>query len=189
MNVHRIPRSAVAACATTLALAGCGGGGGNSAPPDLVAGQNGAVGYQGNFAGNLKSAPPDAAAVNGLAELVVGQGRTKLSITAAGFDNTAVYTAYVDTDACSAADPGGGHYKFNPSGPDAAPNVISVVLVFQEDAHGVKKSSVDSEVTVDGTAGPGAKSVVIYQTRKPRFHEDEPNPPKVSCADLKPGTS
>ncbi|HEX3826155.1 MAG TPA: hypothetical protein VHV82_02670 [Sporichthyaceae bacterium] len=181
-------RPAVAACAAALVLSGCGGGSGSSTPPDPIAGQNGAVGYQGAFA-NVKSAPTDAPAVTGLAELVVGKSQTKVSVTATGFDITAVYGAYVDTDTCSAADPGGGHYKFNPSGPDASPNVMRVDLVFQEDSHGVKQKGVDGEKTFDGVAGPQAKSVVIYQTRKPRFHEDDPNPPKIACADLKPETS
>jgi hypothetical protein len=92
----------------------------------------------------------------------------------------------VGDDTCSAADPGGGHYKFNPSGPDAPPNVIRLDLTFEVDRHGTKQQGVDTEKTFDGTAGPTAKSMIIYLLRLPRYHTDEANPPKIACADLKP---
>jgi hypothetical protein len=184
MKFSGTTRRVLAASTGALVLAGCGGGG-SSAPTDLVTGQKGAVGYSGQL-NNVKSAPTGSPAVTGIAEMVVGDGRTKLSITSTGFDNTAGYAAYVDTDACSAADPGGGHFKFDAAGPDAVPNVIRVDLVFEVNSKGVKQVAVDSEKTFTGAAGPAAKSAVIYLVRQPRFHEDQPNPPKIACADLKP---
>jgi hypothetical protein len=153
-----------------------------------VAGRDGAVGYDASFVGNVKTAPTDAPAVSGIADVVVGKKQTRFSLTASGFDNTAGYAAYVDTDTCAAADPGGGHYKFDPAGPDAPPNVMRLDLAFLEDAHGVKHKGVDSDKTFDGVAGPDAKSVVIYLVRQPRFHSDNPDAPKIACADLKPAT-
>ncbi|MBV9820953.1 MAG: hypothetical protein JO144_01820 [Actinobacteria bacterium] len=185
MKFSGTTRRVLAASAGALSLVGCGGGGGSSDSTDLVAGQKGAVGFQGQF-NNVKTAPAASAAVTGIGEMVVGDGKTKVSITATGFDNTAGYAAYVDDSACSAADPGGNHFKFNPSGPDALPNVMRIDLVFEVNSKGVKKVAVDSEKTFDGAAGAGAKSVVIYLTRLPRYHQDQANPTKIACADLKP---
>ena len=178
--------SAVALAAVTL-LAGCGGGGSSdqAASDDvLVASDPANKSFQGSFT-NLKTAPKDLEAVTGLTELVVGHGKTRITITAAGLDNKGQYIGWLHADSCSAADPGGPHFKFDPNGADQPPNAIRFDITFEVDRHGAKLNGITADQTVPGDAS-AAKSVVIYMRKSPHETLAEVNPPKLACANLAP---
>jgi|GEM_PF-4406567 len=179
MNLLRV----AAAAAAPVMLAACGGG--SDAPTQLSANQPGNRDFAGSFV-NVKLAPKDSPAVTGLAEMVIGHGKTRVTVTASGLNNMSTYTANVGSDACSAADPGGTPFKLNPAGPAAAPNEIVLTVKFELDRQGNKQNGVLSDTTVDGEAGPAAKSVLIYLTRRAGAPGAEPAPIKLACADLRP---
>lgn len=185
MNTRRTPALMVTA---VLLLAGCGGGGDDTVGPPvgLTAQSPGAKVFGGGFT-NVKDAPKDAGAVLGTAEMIVAEGKTRVTILATGLDNRVLYIGHVHADACSAADPGGGHYKFDPNGGDQPPNEIHLPIQFEVNRQGEKQGGVTSDVTVDREAGADAKSVVIHIKRARGAGTDEPKPPKLACADLKPG--
>jgi Cu-Zn family superoxide dismutase len=171
-----------AALAALTLLAGCGGG--SNTPTDLVASDPANKTFEGSFA-NLPSAPKNLDAVVGLTEMVVGHGKTRITITAAGLDNKGQYFGWLHADSCSAADPGGPHFKFNPAGPDQPPNTLRFPITFEVDRHGSKLNGITADETVDGDAS-AAKSVVIYLQKAPDQVLQELNPPKLACADLAP---
>jgi hypothetical protein len=172
---------AMTLAALTL-LAGCGGG--TKAPTELVASDPANKSFEGSFA-NLPSAPKNIDAVIGLTEMVVGHGKTRITITAAGLDNKGQYFGWLHGDSCSAADPGGPHFKFNPAGSEQPPNAVRFAITFELDRHGTKLNGITADQTVDGD-GSAAKSVVIYMQKAPDQTLQELNPPKLACADLAP---
>jgi len=171
----------VALVALTL-LAGCGGG--SKTPTDLVASDPANKSFQGSFT-NLPTAPKTLDAVTGLTEMVVGHGKTRITITAAGLDNKGQYFGWLHADSCSASDPGGAHFKFSPGGNDQPPNSVRFEITFEVDRHGAKLSGITADKTVDGDAS-AAKSVVIYMQKSPTETLTETNPPKLACANLAP---
>jgi hypothetical protein len=173
---------AVALAALTL-LAGCGGGG-NKASTDLVSSDPANKSFEGSFA-NLPTAPKTLDAVTGLTEMVIGHGKTRITITAAGLDNKGQYFGWLGAATCSASDPGGGHFKFDPSGTDQPPNAIRFDITFEVDRHGSKLNGITADQTVAGDAS-AAKSVVIYMKKAPDQTLVETNPPKLACANLAP---
>jgi Cu-Zn family superoxide dismutase len=178
--------AAMALAGATL-LAGCGGGGGGdkAAGDDvLVASAPGNKAWEGQFV-NLKTAPKDLEAVTGLAEMVVGQGKTRVTITAGGLDNKGQYFGWLHAASCAGDDPGGPHFKFDPNGADQPPNAMRFDITFEVDRHCAKKSGVTADQTVSGD-GSAAKSVVIYMRKSPKETLAEVNPPKLACADLAP---
>ncbi|HEY2830928.1 MAG TPA: hypothetical protein VGJ14_00775 [Sporichthyaceae bacterium] len=179
MKMRATPAAALAA--VTL-LAGCGGG--SKAPTDLVASDPANKSFEGSFA-NLPAAPKNIDAVVGLTEMVVGHGKTRITITAAGLDNNGQYFGWLHADSCSATDPGGPHFKFDPAGSDQPPNTVRFDITFEVDRHGAKLTGITADKTVDGD-GSAAKSVVIYMQKSPDQTLQELNPPKLACADLAP---
>jgi hypothetical protein len=182
-------RSAVALTATTaLLLAGCGGGDDDTAetPIGITSGTAGARIFGGSFA-NVASAPKDLGAVVGTAEMVIAEGKTRVTVLATGLDNRALYVGHVHNDVCSAADPGGAHFKFDPNGGDQPPNEIHLPIQFEVNRQNEKKGGITSDVTADREAGADAKSVVIHLKRARGAGTDEATPPKIACADLKQG--
>ena len=183
------PRRCLALTATaTLLLAGCGGGDGDTVGTavGITAQTPGARDFGGSFT-NVKNAPKDTGAVVGTVEMIIAEGKTRVTILATGLDNKAQYVGHVHNDVCSAADPGGAHYKFDPNGGDAPPNEIHLPIQFEVNRQGEKQGGITSDVTVDREAGPEAKSVVIHLKRGSGAGVDEPKPPKLACADLKQG--
>ncbi|MGQ0845372.1 MAG: hypothetical protein ACT4QF_14690 [Sporichthyaceae bacterium] len=183
-------RRALALTATSaLLLAGCGGGDDEDeaqATTGITSGTPGARIFGGSFA-NVKDAPEGVGEVAGTAEMILAEGKTRVSVLATGLDNRGVYIGHVHNDVCSAADPGGAHFKFDPNGGDQPPNEIHLPIQFELTRQGEKKSGITSDVTVDREAGAEAKSVVIHLKRARGAGTDEATPPKISCADLKQG--
>jgi hypothetical protein len=183
----RTRRSLALTATAALLLAGCGGGDddGDDAAIGITANTPGARLFGGPFS-NVKDVPPDTGAVVGTAEMVIAQGKTRVTILATGLDNKAQYVGHVHKEAC-ATDDGGTHFKFDPNGGDAPPNEIHLPIQFEVDRQGNSKSAITSDVTVDREAGADAKSVVIHLKRGRGDGADNPKLPKIACADLKQG--
>ena len=171
--------------AGALALGGCGKGdsGGDSKVEALADGDEGTVTFRGSFA-NVEDAPEDTAEVTGLAEMVVGNGRTTVDILVSGLTADTTYYGTVNSDKCSASDPGGGIYRFDPDGPDEHPNVVKFEMGVLENKDTKLAAGSNAEETYKKEAGPAAKSVVIALKRKAGEKDDEKDLPKIACADL-----
>lgn len=174
-----------------LVLGGCGKGGGDEAADTIDSSTPGARNFIGQFA-NVAGAPADAPKVTGVAEMTVADGRTRVDVLVAGLDAKTTYIAHVYDDVCSASDPGGAHFKFKADGDAEPPNEIHLPIKLAEEVKIEGKPAPSDtrggtgDVTVDGEAGDGAKSVLIHVLRKPDATVDEAKPPKLACADLKP---
>lgn len=183
----KIPRTLATVAAAALLLAGCGGGDKKPATPDPLTSQTkGAKVFGGSFA-DVKNPPPNSGAVVGTAEMIVAKGKTRVTLLVTGLDQKALYVAHVHNDVCSADDPGGAHFKFDPNGGDMPPNEIHLPIQFEVNRKGDKLGAITSDVTAGGEAGPGAKSVVIHLKRARGAGLDAAKPPKLACADLKAG--
>ena len=107
--------------------------------------------------------------ISGRAQMVrTADGKTTVTIHLEGLLGGTTYGSHVHQQACADGD-ADGHYKFDPAGPAAPPNEIWPGP-FTTTASGVGNGN----VTVDGSAGPSAMSVVVHA----------PGGAKVACADL-----
>lgn len=106
--------------------------------------------------------------ISGHAHMVrTAAGSTVVAIHAQGLHPDTAYLSHVHQAPCS-DNMGGGHYRFDPTGPAAPPNEIW--LNFVSDDAGVGNQN----ATVDAVAGPTARSVVIHDADGKR----------IACADL-----
>lgn len=161
--------------ALTLVLTGCGDDEGDetAAESPQVADST----STGEFA-KVATAPKGTKKITGTAEMILSASGTQVSLTAAGLDPKAAYVAHVHADACSAADPGGPHFKYAPTGGDLPPNELHLPVSVN------KKGKGTGQTTNVVKAGPAAKSVVIHLKRSAEAEKDEAKPPKLACADL-----
>jgi hypothetical protein len=176
--------------AAVLVLGGCGKDDSKDAVSDtLDRSTPGAHNFLGRFA-NVPNAPEGEAPITGIAEMTVADGRTRVDVLVAGLNAKSTYIAHVHDDVCSAADPGGAHFKFKADGESKPPNEIHLPITLAPDLTGTPKTEGtkggNGDVTVDGEAGPEARSVVLHVLRRPGATADEAKPPKLACADLKP---
>lgn len=171
MKIHH----AVIPVALTLLLAGCGDDEGDDTAAEAPQISDGS--FTGKFQ-KVAAAPKGTKKITGTAEMVLSAAGTQVSLTAAGLDPKAVYVAHVHADACSAADPGGPHFKYTPTGGDLPPNELHLPVSVS------KKGKGSGQTTNAVKAGPEAKSVVIHLKRAPGAKQDQATPPKLACADL-----
>lgn len=161
--------------ALAVALTGCGDDDSDDSAvesPQIPDGSS-----SGKFA-KVATAPKGTKKITGTAEMVLSAAGTQVSLTAAGLDPKAEYVAHVHADACSAADPGGPHFKYTPTGGDLPPNELHLPVSVNKNGKGT------GQTTNAVKAGPEAKSVVIHLKRKAGANKDEATPPKLACADL-----
>ncbi|HUR73919.1 MAG TPA: hypothetical protein VMZ00_06560 [Sporichthya sp.] len=161
--------------ALALMLAGCGGGGDDQNVTPTAQVSDGT--FSGKFA-KLATAPKGTKKIGGTAEMVLSAAGTQVTINATGLNPKAVYVAHVHADSCSAADPGGPHFKYTPDGGDMPPNELHMAVTVKQNGKG------SAQTTNPVKAGPDAKSVVIHVKRQAGAKADEIKPPKVACADL-----
>lgn len=173
--------------AGAIALGGCGGGGEDEEGDSnaLVEGEEGTTTFRGAFR-NVDDAPEGSGEVAGLAEMVVGKGRTTIDILVSGLTADAMYYGTLNKDSCDADEPGGGLYKFDPDGPEEDPNVVKFEMGVLKDKDTKLAAGSNANATYEKEAREEARSVVIALKREPKAKEDEKDPPQVACADLKP---
>lgn len=173
MNIHR---AAVPVALAALALTACGDDkdetANTSADTSVPDGT-----FSGKFA-LVSTAPKGTKKVTGTAEMVLSASGTQVTINAKGLDPKAVYVAHVHAAACSAADPGGPHFKYTADGGDEPPNELHLAITVSKNGKGT------GQTTNPVKAGPDAKSVVIHLKRPAGAKADEVKPPKLACADL-----
>jgi Cu-Zn family superoxide dismutase len=133
--------------------------------------------FSGKFA-LVSTAPKATKKITGTAEMVLSAAGTQVTLTAKGLDPKAVYVAHVHADSCSAADPGGPHFKYTADGGDEPPNELHMAITVAKNGKGT------AQTTNPVKAGPAAKSVVIHLKRPAGAKADEVKPPKLACADL-----
>jgi len=174
MNIHR---AAIPVALAALLLSACGDDkdetSNTSADTNTVS--DGTM--SGKFA-LVSTAPKGTKKITGTAEMVLSASGTQVTITAKGLNPKAVYVAHVHADSCSAADPGGSHFKYTPDGGDMPPNELHIAVTVD------KKGKGTGQTTNPVKAGPDAKSVVIHLKRPAGAKADEVKPPKLACADL-----
>src|SRR3954471_5783270 len=97
---------ALVALVATLGLGACGSSGEDKT--EAVSGQFELV----------SGAPAKDQGVSGEATLERADGGTTVSLSARGLEPDTEYVAHLHTGGCDPADPGGPHFKFDPSGSD-----------------------------------------------------------------------
>jgi hypothetical protein len=136
----------LAALAATAALAACGGSGSDD-DDGTVSGQFEPV----------AGAPGGYANLAGEATLERVDGGTEISISLTGLQFDTAYEGHLHSGGCDQADPGGPHFKFDPSGSEEPPNEIHFEFVSSGEGAGEAEASSDREVPI-GDAG----SVVLH---------------------------
>jgi len=121
--------------------------------------------------------------ITGEALLVRFDNTTRASIAVSGLKPGAKYAAHVHTAPCSAANPGGGHYKYDPNGAGAPPNELWLSSTGSPTG-GIRANSIGK---AGGTglapwvAGPTARAIVIHYIPP---GGTTAGGPKIACADL-----
>ena len=168
-------RWAGAAAATSVAalavVAATGGGVGNAAPSRAT------FDYTGEFA-NVPSAPEGTPPIQGKSAMVATTRATTTSVTLGGLDPKSTYIADVHDKACFEGE-GGERFLKDPKGPNTPPNAIWLYPI-KIDSTGRGQATTTSPYST----GIRAKSIVLHLLRGPDDDKDNPNPPKLACADL-----
>ncbi|WP_422744618.1 hypothetical protein ACN27E_21755 [Mycobacterium sp. WMMD1722] len=122
----------------------------------------------------VAGAPPQAETVRGIAEQRRFSDGATVSVELGGLVPNTDYIAHLHVGPCSLPDPGGAHFAFDPSGPDAPPNEVH--LRFTSDAQG-------DGIAVTEVARPlpdgQAESVVVHA-----MGQGSHSTPKLACAQL-----
>jgi len=106
--------------------------------------------------------------ISGDARMIrTADGKTIVIVHVEGLAPNTAYGSHVHQQACANGE-ADGHYKFDPAGPATPPNEIWPA--FTTNVAGIG----NGYVSVDGTAGPTAMSVVVHA----------PGGAKIACADL-----
>lgn len=112
-------------------LAACGSDGGNT-----VAGA-----FQ-----LVPNAPAGYADLSGEAKLTREDDGTVASLQLSGLQPDTEYVAHIHAGVCDQPDPGGPHFKFNPSGGDEPPNEIHLMFTSTAEGTGEAEASNDQRV-------------------------------------------
>lgn len=142
----------VAMLAATCALAACGGSNGGNDDDGSVSGRFEAV----------VDAPIGYANVAGEATLERPDGGTEASISLTGLKPDTAYLAHLHTGGCGGADPGGSHFKFDPTGSEEPPNEIHLAFTSNGEGEGEATAGSDREVP-----GGEAGSIVVHLDPEP----------------------
>lgn len=183
-QMHKV-MSALLALAAAGSLAACGSSG--ESESEAVRGQFKPV----------PGAPSDYKAVGGEATLERADGRTAVSLSVTGLEPNAEYVAHLHAGSCDETDPGGPHFKFDPTGSDEPPNEIHLEFGSKADGAGRAEASSNREVplgqagsiviheaeTEQMTAGDdeGGETVLVHEGHR---HGEQSQPEKIACAEL-----
>ena len=121
--------------------------------------------------------------IDGFATIKRTHDGTSVKAIARGLARRTTYAAHLHNASCSAADPGGGHYKHDPAGPSMPPNELWLsstrdpMAGITTNAHGVAFG----RGSADWIARPEAQSVVIHYIPP---GGTTAGGPKIACADL-----
>lgn len=152
----------LAALALSIGLVACGGGddSSSSASGGESAGSSSSDNAEDGISGTFEpivGVPAPYEDVSGQATLIRGEGETRTSIRLDGLVPDTKYIAHLHTGGCGGEDPGGPHFKFDPSGGDEPPNEIHLSFTSNGNGSGKAEVTADREVP-EGEAG----SVVVH---------------------------
>lgn len=148
----------LAALALAVGLVACGGSDDSTGGAETTAGseESASEDVTGSFE-PIVGTPQPYENTTGEAELTRADDGTTVAISLDGLVAKTKYLAHLHSGGCGGSDPGGPHFKFDPSGGDEPPNEIH--LSFTTDPNGSGKA----EVTVDKEVPAGeAGSVVVH---------------------------
>ena len=130
---------------------------------------------------------PDGAAmgleIDGFAAITRSDAGTQVTAVVRGLEPAITYAAHLHSAPCSAANPGGGHYKDDPAGAAVPPNELWLSST-DDPMAGIDSNSggvAHGRGSANWVARPEAQSVVIH------FIPPGGNTaggPKIACADL-----
>ena len=130
---------------------------------------------------------PDGAAmgleIRGFANLARSESGTQGKVVARGLDPGVTYAAHLHNAPCSAANPGGAHYKDDPAGPAMPPNELWFSST-EDPTAGITANAggvAHGRGAADWVARPDAQSVVIHAIPP---GGSTAGGPKIACADL-----
>ena len=130
---------------------------------------------------------PDGAAmgldIHGFAELTRSDTGTELKVVVRGLEPATTYAAHLHNAPCSAANPGGAHYKDDPSGPSMPPNERWLSST-DDPMAGIRANSggvAHGRGSADWVARPEAQSIVVHFIPP---GGTTAGGPKIACADL-----
>ena len=160
-------RGTAAALALAAALTGCGG---DAEDPQYLGGA---------WTATLAPTPAWSAADpdgTGTAKVTSDDG-TAVQLTVTGLAPATEYMSHVHDAECDQDPPGGGHWLADPSGEDAAGNIIE--LHFTTSETGTGEATVSSDLVLDDRA----KSVVVHAPAEATEAEGLDSD-RVLCGDL-----
>ena len=136
--------------------------------------------------GTFQTLPDGAASgldIEGFATLTRSDAGTSGKIVVRGLEPGTTYAAHLHDAPCSAANPGGGHYKNDPAGPAMPPNELWLSST-DDPIAGITANSggvARGRGSADWVARPEAQSVVIHFIPP---GGTTAGGPKIACADL-----
>lgn len=122
--------------------------------------------------------------VDGVAKIKRTSQRTFGKVHVRGLEPGTTYAAHLHDAACSATNPGGGHYKNDPAGPAEPPNELWLSSERGEPRAGITANRggvAHGRGSADWVARPEASSVVIHAIPP---GGTTAGGPKIACADL-----
>jgi hypothetical protein len=121
--------------------------------------------------------------IEGVAQLARDDSGTHGKVVVRGLDPGTTYAAHLHNAPCSAANPGGAHYKDDPSGPALPPNELWFSST-EDPLAGITANPggvAHGRGVADWVARPEAQSVVIHAIPP---GGSTAGGPKIACADL-----
>ena len=122
--------------------------------------------------------------IEGVAKIRRTSARTLVKVHVRGLEPGTTYAAHVHAAPCSAANPGGGHYKHDPAGPGQPPNELWLSSERGDPHAGITANPggvAHGRASADWVARPEASSVVIHAIPS---GGSTAGGPKIACADL-----
>jgi Cu/Zn superoxide dismutase len=130
---------------------------------------------------------PDGAAmgleIEGFATITRSDAGTEVKAVVRGLEPATTYAAHLHNAPCSAANPGGAHYKNDPAGPAVSPNELWLSST-DDPMAGITANAggvAHGRGSADWVARPEAQSVVIHFIPP---GGTTAGGPKIACADL-----
>jgi hypothetical protein len=122
--------------------------------------------------------------IDGTATLTRSADGTEAKIVVKGLAPATTYAAHLHNAPCSAADPGGSHYKHDPTGPSMPPNELWLSST-DDPMFGIRANSAGvahARGSADWVARPEAQSIVVHAIPP---GGTTAGGPKIACADLR----
>lgn len=153
----------------------------------LPAGASGSIVSRGTFTALTGAAGRPEAPLQGRAQVErVAAGTTRLVVHVSGLQPGVTYGVHLHNLPCSAANPGGGHYKHDAAGVTQPPNELWPSSTPHDALHGITANAAgvaSGRGSADWIAGTSAVAVVLH-AGVGHGATSTAGGPKLACADL-----